>query len=267
MVVGALAVIASPPVASGSTIIFQRALPNINLNDAAGANRSNISWLSGQLSSGTYFTTGDDFTFTGAGAMVSSITIYEVANNPVGSGSASLPGNEFSSMTLYVGPQMGTLNTADITYNAAQIASNSTQVFYNGGVNYQSNTGFFPLYAVTFNLSTPMFFSAGTYGFAVDATATNAGYGLFLAGSNAALSGAIEQGADNNYIFDGAPAKGQIPSFAGFCDSGNVSCGGWDKSSDLNVLVNGSLLPEPCSFGFVTLGLVGALVSRRRLRR
>ena len=290
LAVFSMAVLASlPQNASASSIIFQRALPmGANfLNNTGMANntcapnpncRANISWLSGQTSGGTYFVTGDDFTLS-TPATVSSITVYEVANNNDSTGLAnSLPTSEFNSLSLYMGTNAAplTLTTSAYTFQRVQ---------YPPGIDYQSASGMFPIYAITFTLPNTLF-APGTYDFAIDPTLNTANpaycntvgnpncYGLFLAASNgavSALSGAIEQGVDDQFIYFGeANQAAQAPAFSngGFCNSGNVSCGGWDKSSDLNVTIGGAfVLPEPSTFGLVTIAMAGAALIRRRRRK
>jgi hypothetical protein len=78
--------------------------------------------------------------------------------------------------------------------------------------------------------------------------------------SNAALSGTPQDGADDQYRwFSGADGASSL-SFGGFFDSdGN----GWDKSSDINVQVFASQVPEPWSLALLGAGLLGIAATRR----
>jgi hypothetical protein len=286
------ALCALPQAAVADTILFERDLPNAfnggvpYVNDAGQADtscqpsypncRANVSWLSGFTSGGTYFTVGDDFSFSSP-VNVDTITVYEIANNPVTDIPDSLPTNEFSSLSLYVGAQTGTLSLATSSYTFARVGYAPSTDYQGGG------GGFFPVYAITFTLPGTLFSPGTLYGFAVDATPNTSNpayctttpgcYGLFLAASNAGLStqsGVIEQGADGSFIYYGEPSQAtQAPSFVGLCNSGDPSCPAWDKSSDLNVTITGAIAatPEPVTFASAALALLAGLAVRLRRRR
>jgi len=293
-IAGAITLAVLPQVGLADTILLDRGLPNASngstpyVNDAGQSDtscqptypncRSNVSWQSGFGSGGNYFLAGDDFSFASS-ATVSTITVYEIANNPVSSIANSAPTSEFSSISLFVGPQSGTLSLVSSSYTFQRVA-------YAPATDYQGAAGaFFPIYAITFSLPDTLFAANTLYGFAVDATpntsnpafcnSTSSCYGLFLAASNAglsSLSGATEQGADDNFIYYAeANQAAQAPAFAGLCNSGDPSCGGWDKSSDLNVTITGTAIgsvPEPKTFGLLTMAFLGGLITHRvRVRR
>ena len=79
-----------------------------------------------------------------------------------------------------------------------------------------------------------------TYVFAADGILqSGVPYYWFNHASNAALSGSPQQGADDLYL---AWEQPDLDSFYP-CDSGDsINCGGWDKSSDLNVQIWASLV-------------------------
>jgi len=293
-IAGAISLAMLPRIGFADMILLDRGLPNASnasvpyVNDAGQSDtscqptypncRANVSWQSGFGLGGNYFMAGDDFSF-GTNATVSTITVYEIANNPVSSIANSLPTSEFNSISLFVGPQNGTLSLVASSYAFQRVA-------YAPATDYQGTLGaFFPIYAITFSLPDTLFAANTLYGFAVDATpntsnpaycnTTSSCYGLFLAASNAglsSLSGATEQGADNNFIYYGeASQAAQAPSFVGTCNSGDPSCGGWDKGSDLNVTITGtaiSAVPEPQTFGLFTIAFLGGLLTQRcRMRR
>ena len=293
-IAGVITLAILPRIGFADTILLDRGLPNASnasvpyVNNAGQSDtscqpaypncRANASWQSGFDSGGNYFLAGDDFSF-GTSATVSTITVYEIANNPVSSIADSAPTSEFNSISLFVGPQNGTLSLVSSSYVFQRVS-------YAPATDYQGTLGgFFPIYAITFSLPNTLFSANTLYGFAVDATpntsnpaycnTTSSCYGLFLAASNAglsSLSGATEQGADNNFIYYGeASQAAQAPSFVGTCNSGDPSCGGWDKGSDLNVTITGtaiSAVPEPQTFGLFTIAFLGGLLTQRcRMRR
>src|SRR5579862_4583978 len=96
--IGAVVLVSLGGSATAAPIIFERQLPTTtDINNAAGANRDNVNWLSG-FTSGTYNIVGDDFSING-GATLNTLTVYEAANNTTtvnGTGPAnSTPQNEF----------------------------------------------------------------------------------------------------------------------------------------------------------------------------
>jgi len=253
---------------ASASVILDRGLPDsTNVNDGAGNNRSNVSWISG-FTAGDYFLVGDDFKFSNDGT-VDSITVYEVANSL---GVGSDPGSEFNSVTLYYGG-VATLDQSTSAYTSQPIT------YQLGGENYQGSSGnFYDIYALTFSGLNFAVTANTLYGFAVDAVPgpNDAIPGvpntLALHASNAALSGTPQQGADNLFRYYSAANQGAASfAFAGFCDTdssdvGPNACGGWDKSSDINVTIQGTLVPEPASLGLMALG-IGALLALAQLRR
>src|ERR1035441_8274660 len=185
-------------------IIFERALPTANLNDAAGANRSNIAWAPGDS---TYIL-GDDFTLA-SDSVVNSLSVWEISNN-------GIPTTEFGSLSLYAGadPHLSLISSI---YSSSLVS----------GYQYQGSSGaFYDVYKITFsglNWSVP---GGVLYDFGIGATPGTQS-SLYLHGSNAALSGSTQDGADGLYLgFTGPPY-----TLAYVIDSnGN----GWDKSSDIN---------------------------------
>lgn len=260
---------------SKAGLILDRGLPNsTNVNNVAGANRSNVSWISG-FSAGAYYLVGDSFSFGNSGT-VDSITVFEVANNTVGSMVSSFPTDEFSSITLYYGNAANPLSLFSSTYTSAPVA-------YQAGLqNYQGFSGnFYPIYSLTFSGLNLAVTAGTTYDFAVDA-APKAGAcatapsgdpcTLALHASNAALSGTPQQGSDNQFIF--FTLAGSVATFNGFCDSGSTNtlatnyCGApWDKSSDINVQIQGTLTPEPATWGTLAASLAGLIVLARKRRK
>ena len=212
-------------------VIFERALPTANLNDAAGANRSNIAWAPGDS---TYIL-GDDFTLA-SDSVVNSLSVWEVSNN-------GIPTTEFGSLSLYAGadPHLSLISSI---YSSSLVS----------GYQYQGSSGaFYDVYKITFsglNWSVP---GGVLYDFGIGATPGTQS-SLYLHGSNAALSGSTQDGADGLYLgFTGPPY-----TLAYVIDSnGN----GWDKSSDINVEI---AVPETATtFGLLAIG-AGALLSLRR---
>jgi hypothetical protein len=261
------------PSLGSATTIFSRPLPDsTNVNNGAGANRSNVTWAN-QVSGGTVFLVGDEFdlslTPNPFGAWrIDSISVWEVANTGISSATSisppvgSAPQTEFSSLTLFGGDAFGTLTPLSSTYTSQFVQYAPT------GLNYQGSAGgFFPIYEITFsnlNLVVP---ATADIGFAVNAV-PNGNNIFFIHASNAPLSGTPQIGADGffeNYCTDTpTPVGATTASYCALIDSnGN----GWDKSNDINVLVTGSAVPEPATFGLIGAGLAGIVLLRKRVKQ
>ena len=227
--------------ALSGTPAVDRGLPSANLNNAAGANRSNVAW-----SNGNDFISGDDFTVgaTGQTWVVTGIRTWSVAGH---TDNASFQlGDLFDSVSLYGGPANPggvSLITSGTLAADSNVDSNPnithTQVQYAGGADYQGSSGaFLRIWQNDFaNLSWTV--QGGVkYNFAVDGTLrVPDSYFWFNHASNAGLSGSPQQGADGKWKAWAKSALGVVNT----CDSGAPSAGvcdgGWDKSSDINVQV------------------------------
>ena len=131
--------LATVSIAPAAPIIFQRQLPTTNLNNAAGANRSNAAPIQGSFS-GVPYVLGDDFNLSGVGSFtIDSISVYMVTNTLAGT-----PSSEFSAIQLYGGVDAA-LSLRSSTYSASKVQ-------YAGGLDYQSlnSSTFFSLVARRF---------------------------------------------------------------------------------------------------------------------
>lgn len=233
---GVLALLAIMAVAAAST---NRGLPAANLNNVAGANRSNVAW-----SFGNDWITGDDFTVGSAGQtwVVTGLRTWATAGSPTDT-SFQL-GDRFDSVSLYGGPSspggVSLISTGTLSVDSNVNSNPSithTFVHYVGGVDYQGSSGsFIRIWQNDFNNLAWVVNGGQKYNFAVDGTLRTGVINYwFNHASNAALSGSAQQGADNLYL---AWDKTSLSTAPFVCDSANaITCGGWDKSSDVNVIV------------------------------
>lgn len=208
-------------VASAATV--DRGLPTANLNNAAGADRSNVAW-----SDGSGDVTGDTFTVgtTGHEYALDSLTVWNIGH--FGSPFSA----QFSDVTLYLAGSDGSLQVIPATFSA-------TPVEYADNTNYQATSGSFrQLFQDTFSNLNVTLDGGTTYYFAVDGTSLTE-YDWFNHASNADLSGSPQDGADGVYyawdktdLSTPHACDSSAPTDDSFCD------GGWDKSSDINVSID-----------------------------
>ena len=251
MVVGMVA--GGSGIASASPVmLFDRGLPTANLNNAAGANRSNVEWafFADPSTPADRYLVGDDFTIGGAGNyLVSTLRVWSSSS---------------TDLSLWFGPEGGS-----IVHLIG--APTVTAVTYANGSGYQGNSGNFgQLFQIDFSLD-QVLSGTTTYQFFLDGPMEPAGgappytdiNNAFLHSSNAALSGSTQQLADNLMLYGGSLGTGtpDIGTWSPLAD------GAWDKTSDANVQIFGEQVPEPASLVLLGSGLIGVARTMRKRRK
>lgn len=257
---------AAATVANAAPVVFDRGLPTANLNDTSGAARSNVSWGYGAWSP-TYYS-GDDFTLS-AGSQWKIDTLRVWAT--IGRNSAlspSLIAERYSSISLYGGADATLVNlmSGNTVGNGTDNANITiSQVHYVDGSDYDSFGNQLNLFQFDFhNLNwvvdggVTQYFSVAGVDNASEATYRP----FFMHASNAALGGPHADGADDRYAAFYDNGAGGL-TFDGLENSGAVN-GGWDKSSDINVQVEATKVPEPASIALFGAALLGLCASRRK---
>jgi len=215
------ALFAGSHLAAAQVLVFDRGLPTENLNNAAGADQSNVEWADVETLPETPWLPGDDFTLAGTGSYV--VTTIRVWSTD--SAGLSLRGG-------VAGEPIGVIAG---TYTA-------TPVTYVNSESYQTGAGdFLTLYQIDFDVDIPL--EGGvTYQYFLDGPATASGtdfMGARLHASNAALSGSTQMGADDTFLFLGN--DGTVYTWNAMTGDGTYcpGCIGWNKTSDGNVQVFG----------------------------
>ena len=213
-------------------LLVDRGLPTANLNNAAGSNRSNVAWGFGDYPDYRYLA-GDDFMIGSSGDyLVDTLRVWTT-----------------SSATSFWFGEAGSTFT--------QYTPVSSQVTYSNGENYQGSSGnYLDLYQLDISLN-QVLTGGNTYQFFLDGPVPS-----FIHSSNAALSGSPQEGSDGLMLWAAVEISTGMLSYGDTWDSHGS---GWDKSSDANIQVYGSAVPEPTTFLLFGLGILGiAGVSRKK---
>jgi len=211
------------------SLLVDRGLPTINLNNAAGGLRSNVAWVDGSYSASNYAVFGDSFQNTSAYVWnINSIQLWIVKS--------------VETTQLWGG----------IGSNIEIISQNPTisNTSYGDGSTYQGSLGSYKdMYEVKFDVDITLAPSQ-IFKFFLDGTGGE--YTIpFAHASNAALSGSNQQGSDD-FLLSANIVNGAFDSSSvnTWTSDGN----GWDKASDLNVKVYGTV-PEPGSILLLSMGI------------
>lgn len=242
-------------------LVVDRGLPDLNLNNDAGSDRSNVAW-------GFFapYLSGDDFTLTSASNnfVIDRVRVWAVT------GSASddqfVLEDRFDRLSLFLGKEddgevdrvATTTLTGNTPGNSNVTVSNVT--YATSGADYQgSGGGFLNIWQIDFeNLG---FYTGGQFLFSLGGVPVGEDDAVFSHASNAALSGTPQQGSDNQYRWFAGTADDTSITAGGFIDSqGN----GWDKSSDINIQVFATDVPAPATLGLLAAGLLGFAGAARR---
>lgn len=249
-------------VAQADPVVFDRGLPVSNLNDAAGPSRSNVAWGVGEQSPAGYV--GDDFKLGTGQWNISTLRVWAVIGR-TDALSSTLIADRYSSISLYggSGTTLTNLMSGNTVGNSTDNANITIkQVQYTGSLNYESFGNQLNIFEIDFNNLNWLVDGDILQNFSVagvDNSSDTTFRPFFMHASNAALGGAPAQGADDRY--NDYVANGGVLDFVGVENSnGN----GWDKSSDINVQIEASAVPEPASMALFGFAFVGLAASRRK---
>jgi hypothetical protein len=241
-----------------AALLVDRGLPTTNLNNAASANRSNVSWSF--IPGNTYFS-GDDFQLPISPFgqwRIDTVTIWGTAGTP--GDTAFHLADRYSQITLYGGLATdGVISIASGTFVPGTNATNNPNISimpvnYTNVTepNYQGSSGsYVQMWQVDFNNLNWIVDGNVLYQFGVHGLTGDSSNNWFNHASNATLGGVEADGADDLYRWFDVTNLAQLdpPVTGSHYDNTLSSLGyGWDKSSDINVLVYGEAIPEPTTF-------------------
>jgi hypothetical protein len=243
--------------AAQAATLVDRGLPTANLNNAAGANRSNVSWVDPDAA----LMMGDDFT------LPTDASLYHIDN--IRTWIVGYDATPFSDMFNSVSLYLGTTGSFSLASSSPAV----TSVSYSDATTYQgSGGGYHNIYQLDFAVDITA--SGGTlFDFALvgdgkhDPNEEYISYGrtdylTFIHASNKDLSGSPQEGSDD-VVYAWNISDGSLNySYNSGTD------GGWDKGSDFNVQVEGTVVPEPGTLVLLSLaGLSGLAMMWIRRRR
>jgi hypothetical protein len=253
----AFALLAGAQLATAA-LVFDRGLPTANLNNAAGASRSNFAWADIETLPETPWLPGDDFTLPGVGPItVNRIRVWSTTN---------------AGLSLRGGIAGSPITLVSTTFTA-------TPVTYANGQTYErAGGGFLPLFQIDFLVNIPLN-GGDTYQYFLDGPpvaeiAPGDFHGAFLSSSNGPLSGSTQTGADGILLFldnGGAVLTWDAATGAGtYCPG----CIGADKVSDGNVQVfagvagaPGATVPTMSEHGLALMALLMAAAGAYAVNR
>jgi hypothetical protein len=270
----ALITLAVSGIAPAAVINF-RPLPIINLNEAGGLSRSNISFAESDLG----FMNGDDFNLAaGFVYKINAITVFSVASvlgDPLG--------NEFSSVALWgrtpgQALQQLAAGTPGTTFNGQFVGNSNpdishTLINYINGEDFEgvgSQGVFYPIWATTFSNLNWIVLGGTDYEYAVRgigvAPDAQTFYGYWFShASNAFVGGNLQFDGDLRFrVFDASNPNAASALVNPF------TAGLWDKGADLNLLMDVDVygqIPEPSTWAMMGIGLAGAFFASRRRKQ
>lgn len=289
----ALTLAAASSTGAQAALLFDRGLPTHNINNpvpnnpAPDLDRSNISWgFADKIGSGYSYPIGDDFSLGTAGQtyLVDTLRVWAVIG--VADTAATIPNSFWQSFTLWGGQVEAGASGLSALHagltNGSDPQISIAQVTYSNGENYWAEPVqlYRKIWQIDFTGLNWTVEGGKLYQFFVDGSGFTSleTWNVFpiLHASNAGLSGSTQIGADGFYRL--LRVNQGIPNYVGTWNSNNLGLpgtyqasgspgrGGWNKSSDINVQIYGSLfpgaeparIPEPtAALSLLGLGAVG----------
>ena len=233
-------------------MLVDRGLPTANLNNAAGPDRSNVSWAFTEYTSPDYWLVGDTFQNTSAQTW----TINKIRLWTVGETDTAVLRGGLDGGAIGILPGAGVISAATYAVPDAGSPPNA---------NYQGSSGsYITMHQVDFAVNITLA-PGQIYDFFLDGSGSGDGtYVPFVHASNAALSGSPQQGADNLMLYANVVDGVVDPASVGTWSP--VDGGYWDKPSDVNVQVFGSVPDAGSTLLLLGSALTGLAMLKRRFQ-
>lgn len=229
LILGALALATAQQLSA--IMLVDRGLPTKNLNDAAGDDRSNINWWSATGVS----LVGDSFANTSSHMWyINSIRLWT-------DGELDTPPKPILWGGVDAGPIGVVAPSGELTATSYENEKEKQ---------YEVDGFLFQLFQIDFDVNISLA-PGQTYRFFIDGTDPSYSGYIFSEASNAKLSGSPQDGADDLML-----KLSIVNGVAGSPETWTSLNNGWDKASDLNVQVFGSV-PD----GGTTLVLLGGALT------
>lgn len=265
------------PLASPASILYQNGLPTSGVNTGTGqsdvAPVYNAPPLGDSNRNGSPtepYILGDQFYLAPGTNTITSFTVYEVDDTSVAGPTSSATtswGSEFSALDLYIGAD-GCTSPCTTGLSLASSSYTATQVMV-GGDNYKSinNGDYYPIWQVTFTFSAPFTLTGGYYAFAIgDTPIADNTFAMLMSDPANGNASCTTYSICDGYFYYFADGSGGNPLETYSYAPGDGLIANYTNRDevDADFTIQGTISPEPGTFGLLGAGIGAVLLKLRR---